>query len=102
MEQGNQARIKTGQCVIQTTGVAVCITGSGAPSVHLANGLHIKAKSTNAASGTVGDVNVTNVIDGTGNGYIVDPGEAGALAVANANLVYVNGTAGDIWSWEAN
>lgn len=100
MTIGDQAQIKTGQCVIAVTGTAVPITTSSVP---LTNGVVVKSKSTNNSAGAVvGPAGVQNTVNGTGNGYILDPGEASSFGCANANLVYVNGTAGDVFSWEGN
>lgn len=92
----------TGQVKIAVTGTAVQL-----PAAVLLNGVVVKAKSSNAAqtatvSGTVGSAGVTNVADGTGTGYLLAPGEASSFAVPNANALYVNGTAGDIFTFEGN
>ncbi len=95
------ASVITGQVIILVTNTAVQL-----PSHALVNGIVVKAKSTNAAqsttSGMVGPVGVTNVFDGTGNGYPLAPGEAMSVAIPNTNLVYVNGTAGDVFSFGGN
>ncbi len=88
----------TGQVKIVTTGVAVQL-----PDHVLTNGIVIKSLATNSASmQTIGPSGVTNAVDGTGNGYIMAPGEASSFAVPNANLLYVNGTAGDVFTYEGN
>jgi hypothetical protein len=94
--------VVTGQVKIATTGTAVQL-----PANPLVNGLVVKAKTTNAAqtgsySGTVGPPGVTTTYDGTGNGYPLAPGEAASFAVANASDIWVNGTSGDIFSFEGN
>lgn len=92
------ASVVTGQAKIAVTATAVQL-GANA----LVNGLVVKAKSTNSAScGTVGGVGVTNVYDGTGNGYGLCPGEAASFAINNSNVLYFNGTAGDIFTFEGN
>lgn len=92
------ASVVVGQTKIAVTGTAVQL-GSNT----LVNGIVIKGKSTNNATcGTVGGASVTNTVDGTGNGYIVCPGEASSFATNNSNVVYVNGTAGDIFTFEGN
>lgn len=92
------AVVVTGQAVIAVTNTAVQL-GSNA----LLNGLVIKAKSTNSAScGTVGKSGTTNTYDGTGNGYGLCPGEASSFAIPNSNLIFVNGTVGDIFTFEGN
>lgn len=88
----------TGQVVIGVTGTAIQL-----PSFDLLNGIVVRAKSGNNAScGTVGPATVTNTVDGTGNGFVLCPGEASAFAVPNSNILYVNGTSGDIFSFEGN
>lgn len=90
--------IVTGQAKVAVTGTAIQL-GTNA----LVNGLVIKAKSTNNATcGTIGSASVTNTVDGTGNGYITCPGEAASFATNNSNVIYVNGTAGDIFTFEGN
>lgn len=94
----NPGTITVGQTKIVMDGVAVRL-----PSVTLANGLIIKSKSTNSSSGqTVGGSTVTSATDGTGNGYVLDPGEAASFGVTNANAIYVNGSAGDVFSFQGN
>lgn len=90
--------VVSGQVVIAVTGTAVPL-----PFNNLVNGVIIKAKGTNnAACGTVGPSTVTNTYDGTGNGYGLCAGEASSFAVPNTNRVWVNGTAGDIFTFEGN
>lgn len=96
------ASIVTGQVKIATTGTAVAL-----PNVALVNGIVVKAKTSNAAQssaapGVVGPAGVTTVIDGTGQGYPLAPGEAASFACSNANVVSVNGTAGDVFFYEGN
>lgn len=87
-----------GQVKIAVTGTAVQL-----PSNPLSNGVIVKAKTTNnTACGTVGTSAVTNTYDGTGNGYGLCPGEAASLGVKNTNAGWVNGTAGDIFTFEGN
>ncbi len=92
------AMLVTGQVKIATTGTAVQL-----PAAALQNGLVVKSLNNNSpAMQTIGAAGLSNAIDGTGNGYILLPGEAASFAVPNANLVYVNGTAGDIFAFEGN
>jgi hypothetical protein len=80
------------------TGTAVQLASNA-----LVNGLVVKAKSTNNSTcGTVGGASITNAYTGSGNGYGLCPGEASSFAVGNSNLLYVNGTAGDIFTFEGN
>ena len=88
----------SGQVVIAVTGTAVQL-----PANAVTNGIVVRSKSTNnTTQGTIGASGVTNVVNGTGNGFIMAPGDAISLAVTNSNLVYVNGTAGDIFSFIGN
>jgi hypothetical protein len=90
--------IVTGQAIIAVTGTAVQL-----PANTLVNGVVVKAKGTNnAACGTVGPSSVTNAYAGAGNGYGVCPGEASSFATNNTSNVWVNGTAGDIFTFEGN
>jgi len=90
----------TGQVVIAITGTRVRLSVASKP---LVNGVIVNAKaSNNAAGGTIGDVTVTNTVDGTGNGAIIAPGASTSFAVADINALYVNGTAGDIFSYNGS
>lgn len=84
----------TGQAKITVTSTAVQLSANT-----LTNGVIISAKSTNAASITIGGASVTNTVDGTGNGYILEAGASVSFAISNTNLLYINGTAGDIISF---
>jgi hypothetical protein len=89
------ATFVTGQSKIAVTGTAVQL-GSNA----LTQGVLISALSTNAASITIGtSSSVTNVVNGTGNGAILTAGSTKSIAATNTNLIWINGTAGDIISF---
>lgn len=83
-----------GQAVIAVTGTAVQL-GSNT----LENGVIITAKSSNTGNIKVGGSGVTNTETGAGNGYILEPGASISVAASNTNVLYVNGTAGDIVSF---
>lgn len=83
-----------GQAKIAITSTAVQL-GSNT----LINGVVLTAKSTNSASIVVGGSGVTNTTDGTGNGYILAAGASMSWAISNTNLLYINGTSGDIVSF---
>jgi hypothetical protein len=86
---------KTGQAKIAITGTAVQI-GSNV----LTQGVLISSLSTNAASITIGTSSgLTNTVDGTGNGAILPAGSTKSIAATNTNLIWINGTAGDIISF---
>jgi hypothetical protein len=89
------AAFVTGQSKIAVTGTAVQL-GSNA----LTQGVLISALSTNTASITIGtSSSVTNVVNGTGNGAILTAGSTKSIAATNTNLIWINGTAGDIISF---
>ena len=94
------ATIVTGQAKVATTGTAVQFQSA---SARLANGVTFCAATTNNSAGvTIGGSSVNNTVNGTGNGLILLPGACGAIAINNANLLYVNGTAGDYLSYIGN
>ena len=85
----------TGQAKIATTGTAVQLASNT-----LTQGVLISSLSTNSASITIGTSSgVTNTVDGTGNGSILTAGSTKSIAATNTNLVWINGTAGDIISF---
>ena len=98
---GTSATIVSGQAVIAVTGTAVQFQTASAA---LTNGLIFCAPSSNNSAGiTVGGSGVTNTTTGgTGNGYVIPPGACGSLAISNANLLYFNGTAGDVLTYLGN
>ncbi len=91
---GLSAAPLNGQAKIAVTGTAVRL-GSNT----LINGIIVTALSTNVASIVIGISTVHNVIDGTGDGYILAAGGSVSWAVSNSNALYINGTAGDIVSF---
>ena len=94
---GGQNTVLSGQKKIATTGTAVQL-GSGA----LVNGVIITANINNAAPISIGPVGVNNTQDGTGNGYILNPGTSIAYSATNLSPIYINGTAGDFVSYSGN
>lgn len=83
-----------GQVKISSTGTAVQLTAGG-----LSNGIILQAKSTNSANLLLGTSGVTRTEDGTGNGFILEPGNSITFAADNASDIYVNGVTGDILSY---
>ena len=88
-----------GQVVIAATGTAVQL-----PSNVAVNGVRITAHPLNTAptkliGGTVGIVGVTDATSGSGNGELIQPGTALGYSASNTNQLYVNGIAGDIFTW---
>jgi hypothetical protein len=83
-----------GQAKIAVTGTAVQLASNV-----LKNGVIITAKSTNTNPIEVGISSVNNMNDGTGNGYILEPGSSVSFAVTNTNTLSINGTSGDIISF---
>jgi hypothetical protein len=89
--------VVTGQAVISSGGVAVQL-----PSGALKNGVIISARSTNSGDITIGNRNVTNTEDGTGSGYILEPGSSVSYGVTNTNVIWINGSTGDVVSWSGS
>ena len=84
-----------GQLKIASTGVAQQLPTFAA----LVNGIVLTAYSGNANPVVVGNSQVTNVIDGTGNGYILEAGTSTGVAIAQNTFSYVIGTANDVVSF---
>lgn len=82
----------TGQA--QMTGSAVQLTAGA-----LLNGVIITARSSNAAPVELGLASVTNTINGTGNGYILEAGTSISFAVTDVSTIYAIGNSGDVISW---
>lgn len=94
----NPSTVIVGQAKITVTGNAVQL-GAGV----ITNSVFIKSLMTNnIAKQTVGNSNVTNTTDGTGNGFILFPGESGGFVCKNSNDLWVNGTAGDIFTYQGS
>jgi len=89
--------IDTGQLAIATTGTAVQL-----PNVTLLNGIVVTAATSNSATIYVGGSNVQNQGGGTGNGYPLAPGQSMSLSTANANTIWINGTAGNWVAYNGN
>ena len=86
-----------GQGVIVATGVAQAL-----PSGTFKNGVVIKAATNNTQVICVGGAGVTNIVNGTGNGYPLAAGETIAFALPNSNTIFVAGTAGDKFFFAGN
>lgn len=94
----NPATVFTGQVKIVTTGTAVQL-----PAAVLINGLSVMSLISNSTlKQTMGGTGISNVVDGTGNGIIRQPGEGWGFGVPNANYIWVNGQAGDIFTYGGN
>ena len=91
------AAIYSNQALIATPGTAVQL-----PSQTFQNGVVITALPTNTGNMTIGGSSVTSVTNGTGNGYVLTPGQSISYAISNLNLIYINGTAGNGVSWTGN
>lgn len=65
----------------------------------LTNGVIFTAKSTNTGNIFLGGASVNTTADGTGNGYILEPGASTSAAITNTNVYYAIGTANDVLSW---
>lgn len=99
---GSNATTFCDQAVIAVTGTAVAL-----PSHALKNGCIVKSLSTNSALRQTTSTSATLGIlvagaSGAAAGYILEPGEAAPYAAAsnltNANQIFVNGQAGDVFS----
>lgn len=88
-----------GQKAIAVTGTAVALAASATP-LPTASVL-VYALTGNAAAITVGGSGVTNTVDGSGNGYILEAGQSIVIMADDLADVYVNGTAGDIVAFSA-
>lgn len=84
-----------GQIVIAVSGTRIQL-----PSNALLDGVTIKALNANTNPIMIGGSDVDNKYDGTGKGDILDKGDHNFYKVNNTNVLYVNGTAGDIISYE--
>ncbi len=82
------------------TALAGSITGGTATP--LINGVEISALSTNTGNVFLGGSTVTTTADGTGNGWILEPGNSKFIAIADLSKVYAIGTANDVISWGGN
>lgn len=82
-----------GQVAVAVTGTAVQFT---ATATHLPGGtVLVTANSGNAAAVAVGGSGVTNTVDGTGNGLVIEAGETAVVLVKDLSDLYVNGTGND-------
>ena len=96
---------QTFQVKITTTGTAV-----RGPNMAATNGVVVTAGVSNTSftslSGAVGAVvgpsGVTNAVDGTGSGYALQPGTGVGKGVTNAQDLYFNGIAGDVFFGSVN
>lgn len=85
----------TGQAVIVATGTAVPIGISS-----FTQGVILSARTVNSASLWLGGATVLNAFGGTADaGYELPPGVSVTLPVAQAALLWINGTAADGLSW---
>lgn len=90
----------TGQVKIATTGVAVQF-----PSNQIVNGITGSALSSNTNMMAIGGSTVTSTVDGTGGGQIIEQGGGFAYGwpqITNSNQLWVNGTAGDIITFQGS
>lgn len=99
---GNQVSLGASTAFF-TNQVKVAVTGTavqfGSNSVN--NGAIITANKNNVEKVTLGGSGVTNTVDGTGNGLVLDPGGSISIGINNTNLIYLNGSADDWVSFVA-
>jgi hypothetical protein len=79
-----------GQAVVATTSIAVQLSSNV-----LTQGVVVTANVNNTNPIVVGLSSVTNVTNGTGNGFVLVPGASTGIAVLNTSTLWINGTAGD-------
>lgn len=75
------------------------VTASAVPlpaTKHFANGLVIKAKTGNSGKVFIGDATVNATDDGSGKGFALSAGDSLSLAVDDASVLYIIGTANDV------
>ena|ERR1035437_8921170 len=79
----------------------IVMTGSAIqlPSGLANNGVILQAKSSNAGNLLIGGASVTITEDGTGNGFILEPGFQITFAADNSNEIYVIGAVSDVLSY---
>jgi hypothetical protein len=82
----------TGQVKIAVTGTAVQLP----THKELLRGVTITANKNNAGKATIGfSSEVANTVDGSGDGYVLDPGESVEIEISDSNFIYINGSADD-------
>ena len=79
--------IVAGQAKLTAAGTAQAL-----PANPLTSGITITANINNTGIITVGAAGVNNIVNGTGNGIRLSPGQSYAYSVSNSNVVYFNGT----------
>lgn len=93
--QSVNSTLVTGQAKVAVTATAVQFQSASAA---LQNGAVFCALAANGGKITVGGSSVNNTTDGTGNGAVLAAGQCASIAVTDANLLYVDGAAGDgLW-----
>lgn len=100
--KGSPGNILLGYVVTGQKAVAVTGTAVNLPDNKLSNGVILTAKSTNSGNILVGMSNVSVTEDGSGNGYILEPGNSVSYGVTNTNTIWVNGSASDVVSWSGS
>jgi hypothetical protein len=79
-----------GDKTIAVTGTAIQL-----PYREIDTGIAVTANAANGEAVTVGfSSDLNSITDGTGNGYVLEPGEEYVIACQNVNVVWINGTAG--------
>ena len=92
--------IVAGQNKLTAAGTAQALVATATP---IAAFITIEALSANTGKITLGGATVNDTINGTGNGFILAPGDSIAWYGADASQLYFNGTAtGDIVTYFGN
>lgn len=86
----------TGQAKIAVTGTRIALPSAAVSTVI------VTALCTNGAPIVVGGSAVTNTIDGTGNGYVVEACSSAPINVSQLSAININGTAPDGASYVAS
>jgi hypothetical protein len=72
------------------------------PSNALVNGFILKSSPLNGANVLIGGSTVSTTADGSGNGFILEPGASAPLSVTNTNAIYLISAAAAVLSYVGN
>lgn len=94
------SNLLTGQAKIAVANTAVQLNSA----IGLQNGVTIKADKNNTGTVSVGGASTVNDTGGgTGNGFMLYPGDTVSIAVTALSFMYVSGAnVGDFVTWAAN
>lgn len=89
----------TGALVCGQTKITTTWTQVNLPANNVGQFVVVKAFSSNVWNITVWVTGVTNTVNGSGNGFILEPGDMLPIVVDNSNKIFINWTANDIVSY---